>query len=139
MGATLTKDMVVAALTKLLGEPEKTLKKIVGWTLSPRLDVVVQLDSRQADEDIYVLVPADESSVTPIDCPCDLYAAGKTRHHNVARFRSLGKRRWAIRFRPREVHDVSHAIVEVIHRLMREDTPTRDARRRRFVPRGRRK
>lgn len=106
MPGGLTKDRVVEVFRNALGVPAKEQKKIIGWRVRPDLDLVIQLDSRQAADQIYVWIPAIEGGVTRIDCPCDLYAAGKSRHHNVARFSSLAANRWAIRVRPRTERDL---------------------------------
>lgn len=95
------KQGVVDALTRAFGPPAKTLQKIVGWHVRPGFDVVVQLDSRKGDDEVYIWFPAVEGGITPIDCPCDLYAAGKSRHSNVKQFASLAEDRWALRLRPR--------------------------------------
>lgn len=113
----ITKETITEIFSGHFGEPKKKLKKIVGWRPRPELSIVVELDSPR--EGVYVWIPAIERGITPIDCPCELYAAGKSRHHGVARFVGLGENDWALRFRPRSGADVVAIAKAMVARLPR--------------------
>ena len=124
MAKALTKDTVVNLLSAALGEPQTTNDKIRGWFRGLGFEIVVQMDFPTAPDTVYIWIPAVEGRVTEIDCPCDLYAAGKSRHSAVSRHASLAKNRWALRFRPRNFTDLQ-ALIASIQSWKRARGPTR--------------
>lgn len=102
----MIRDILLERLNTQFGEPERTTKKVMAWSITQNFGFVVEVEVPKNGAFANVWLPYPNGNSTTLNVPHLVYPADKGRHSNTYQTAGLHQGEMALKLKVSNVEDV---------------------------------